>query len=219
MIVKVDAKKVKPLPKLLSTNPPAKKLGATRKAPPATSNAAPRPMATPSNPTPSRPIPSSSASTPLPSTSSSMPPESATGASQLPPPSKRFKGKEPGVMGSDEVLQGRDGGTYTLQLVERGRIWQRENEEARKKLEALEKEIVATEQRVVISQEQMDIAEEDWNLFFHGTRAKPLKLQRAMEQAAKNQEKGLFYTPWRAGPRSNPPGKGKGNGKGKGKGK
>ena len=122
-------------------------------------------------------------------------------------------------MASDEVLQGLDSSIYMQQVIDRARIWRRENEEARKKLEALEKEIVATEKRVVISQDQVDIAEEDWNLFFHGTRAKPLKLQRAMEQAAKNQEKGLFYTPWRTGPRSNPSGKGKGNGKGKGKGK
>ena len=117
------------------------------------------------------------------------------------------------------MLQGREGHVFMRELVDHGEIWKRENEEARKKLEALEREIVATEQRVVISQEQMDIAEEDWNLFFHGTRAKPLKLQRAMEQAAKNQADGLFYTPWRSGPRSNPSGKGKGTGKGKGKGK
>ena len=124
-------------------------------------------------------------------------------------------------MGSDEVLRGRDAGIYMRQLVDRGEAWKRENEEARKKLEALEKEIVATEKRVVISQEQMDIAEEDWNLFFHGTRAKPLKLQRAMKQAAENQAKGLFYAPWRTGPRpdSSSKGKGKGSGKGKGKGK
>ena len=219
MVVKVDLKKAKPLPRLSSTNPPTKKLEATRKAPPATPSAAPRPMAASANPTPPHPIPSSSSSEPLPSTSSAVSPTSAKGTSQLPRPSKRFQGKEPGVMGSDEVLRGRDGGTYTLQLVERGRIWQRENEEARKKLEALEKEIVATEKRGVISQEQMDIAEEDWNLFFHGTRAKPLKLQRALKQAKDNQDKGLFYTPWRSGPHSDSSGKGKGKGPGKGRGK
>ena len=122
-------------------------------------------------------------------------------------------------MGSDEVLRGRDAGIYMRQLIDRGELWKKENEEARKKLDALEREIVATEKRVVVSQEQMEIADEDWNLFFHGTRAKPLKLQRAEKQAAENMEKGLFYTPWRTGPRSNPSGKGKGNGKGKGKGK
>ena len=122
-------------------------------------------------------------------------------------------------MGSDEVLQGRDGGTHILQLVERGKIWQRENEEARKKLEALEREIVATEQRVVTSQEQMDICEENWNLYMHGTRKRPLKLQRAMEQATERIDKGLPYSAWRSGPRTNPPSKGKGKGPGKGKSK
>ena len=218
-LVSVDVKAAKPLPKMPSTTPPSKKLGAARKATPAASNVAPHPMAPPTDPTPLRPTPSSSSSSPLPSTSSTVQPTSTKGLSSLPPPSKRFKGKEPGVMGSDEVLQGRDGGSYTLQLVERGRIWQRENEEARKKLEALEREIVATEQRVVVSQEQMDIAEEDWNLFWHGTRAKPLKLQRALKQATDNQEKGLFYTPWRTGSNSNSSGKGKGKGPGKGRGK
>ena len=124
-------------------------------------------------------------------------------------------------MGSDEVLQGRVASVYMRQLVDRGEIWKKENEEARKKLEALEKEIVATEKRVVVSQEQMDIAEEDWNLFFHGTREKPPKLQRAMKQAQENLAKGLPYTPWRSGPRPSSSGKGKGKGpvKGKGKGK
>ena len=219
-LVNVDVSAAKPLPKLPSTNSQTK-LAATRKTTPAVSNAAPRPMAPPSNPTPLRPIRSSTPSSPQPSTSSTEQPANAKGSSSLPRPSKRFVGKEPGVMGSDEVLRGRDAGVYMRQLVDRGEAWKRENEEARKKLEALEKEIVATEKRVVVSQEQMDIAEEDWNLFFHGTRAKPLKLQRAMKQAAENQAKGLFYTPWRTGsrPDSSSKGKGKGAGKGKGKGK
>ena len=104
-------------------------------------------------------------------------------------------------------------------LIDRAQIWRKENEEARKKLEALEKEIVATEKRVVISQEQVDIAEEDWNLFFHGTREKPPKLQRALKQAAENFKAGIGYTPWRSGPRPDPSHEGKGKGKRKGKGK
>ena len=55
----------------------------------------------------------------------------------------------------------------TKLMVKGFEIWKRENEEARKKLEALENEIVATKKRVVISQEQIDIADEDWNLFFN----------------------------------------------------
>ena len=219
-LVNIDVKSADCLP-ITTPKTPQKKLAATRKATPATPSAAPQPMATSSDPITPRPIRSSTPSSPLPSTSSTTSPAAAKGSSSLPRPSKRYVGKEPGVMGSDEVLQGRVASVYMRQLVDRGEIWKKENEEARKKLEALEKEIVATEKRVVVSQEQMDIAEEDWNLFFHGTREKPPKLQRAMKQAQENLAKGLPYTPWRSGPRPSSSGKGKGKGpvKGKGKGK
>ena len=218
-LVKVDATTAKTLPLKAPTTSQTKKLAATRKAAPATPSAAPRPMAPSADPSIPRPIRSSTPSSPRPSTSSSTLPAAASGSSPLPRPSKRFKGKEPGVGGSDEVLQGREGHVFMRELVDHGEIWKRENEEARKKLEALEREIVATEQRVVLSQEQMDICEENWNLYMHGTRKRPLKLQRAMEQATERIEQGLPYSAWRSGPRSNPSGKGKGKGIGKGKSK
>ena len=210
-LVRVNRTATAKLP--MQSTTPTKKLEASRGAPPAASDAAPRPMAAPSNPTPTRSLPSSSSpSSPKPSTSSSTSPKRPLEPSPLPPPSKRYVGKDPGKRASDEVLQGRDMGAYMLELADHGSAWRRENDEGRKKLEALRKELAATEKRVAFSQEQMEIVEENWNLVFHGSRQKPPRVQRALDQAAAND---LPYTPWRSHSRPDPPGKGKGKGKGK----